>query len=67
MSETRLDVDVIMNSMEMATETSEIVSRRFGRDHEKPCKRPDVLTCAMWPCQSAGECQADDCGLPHRR
>jgi hypothetical protein len=38
----------------------EVVQRRFGRDHEKPCRRPDVLTCAKWNCQSAGACQAED-------
>lgn len=54
------DAHVIMDAMEAATETNEVISRRFGRDHEKPCKRPNVLTCAMWKCQSAGECQADE-------
>ena len=31
--------------------------RRFGRDHDKPCKQPTVLTCAMPECQLADECQ----------
>jgi hypothetical protein len=35
-----------------------IVMRRFGRNHEKACNRPDVLTCALLECQSANECQA---------
>ena len=34
-----------------------ISSRRFGESHEKPCKRPTVLTCALWECQHANECQ----------
>jgi hypothetical protein len=33
------------------------VWRRFGRDHDKPCKRPTVLTCAMWECQKANHCR----------
>jgi hypothetical protein len=41
-----------------AKQASEIVNRRFGRDHDKPCKRPEVLTCAQWECQQAGECQS---------
>lgn len=36
------------------------VHRRFGRDHEKPCKRPDVLSCAMVECQMADECRWDE-------
>jgi hypothetical protein len=36
---------------------AKIVSRRFGRDHDLPCKRPDVLACALWACQSVGKCQ----------
>ena len=35
------------------------VWRRFGRNHEKPCRNPDVLTCALPRCQYAGECQDD--------
>lgn len=35
----------------------EIVWRRFGRDHDKPCRNPTVLTCAFWECQVANECQ----------
>lgn len=37
---------------------NEIVNRRFGRNHEQPCDRPEVLTCALWECQKAGCCQA---------
>jgi hypothetical protein len=33
------------------------VWRRFGRDHEKPCRDPSVLTCAMPECQYANQCQ----------
>jgi hypothetical protein len=36
--------------------------RRFGRNHDKPCKRPEILTCAMWECQ-----KADKCRWNHRR
>ena len=35
----------------------EIVWRRFGRNHAKPCKRPTVLTCAFSECQHADACQ----------
>lgn len=38
----------------------EIVRRRFGRDHAAPCKRPDVLTCALSQCQHANECRYGD-------
>lgn len=40
-----------------ATERNEVISRRFGPGHEKPCRRPEVITCAGWDCQKAGECQ----------
>jgi hypothetical protein len=33
------------------------VWRRFGREHDKPCRRPEVLTCALCECQRANECQ----------
>jgi hypothetical protein len=33
------------------------VWRRFGRDHDKPCRDPQITTCAMWKCQIANECQ----------
>lgn len=35
-----------------------ILARRLGSRHEKPCKRPEVLTCAQWECQKANRCQA---------
>jgi hypothetical protein len=38
-------------------ELDKIVWRRFGRDHDKPCRRPEMLTCAMWKCQRANQCQ----------
>lgn len=38
----------------------EFVWRRFGREHEKPCKRPTIITCAMWECQYANECRWDE-------
>ena len=40
-----------------------IVKRRFGKLHEKPCKRPSVLTCAMPECQYANECRASPLAL----
>jgi hypothetical protein len=40
-----------------STSVDEIVWRRFGSSHEKPCKRPSTITCAMWECQKANECQ----------
>lgn len=30
--------------------TDERVWLRFGRDHDRPCKEPWVLTCARWAC-----------------
>lgn len=36
----------------------DIVKRRFGSLHDKPCNRPNVLTCALWECQKADTCQA---------
>lgn len=38
-------------------ELDKIVRRRFGRDHDKPCARPEVLTCAMWDCQVRDRCR----------
>lgn len=35
----------------------DITSRRFGSNHDLPCIRTDVLTCAKWECQNAGRCQ----------
>lgn len=35
----------------------DIALRRFGRDHERPCKRPEILTCARSQCQQANACQ----------
>lgn len=40
-------------------EIREIVARRFGSRHAKPCANPQVLTCAMWKCQVADSCQKD--------
>jgi len=37
-----------------------IYMRRFGKLHDKPCKRACVLTCAMPECQYADECRADE-------
>ena len=39
---------------------SEVIWRRFGSEHEKPCKRLGVTTCAMWECQKANQCQWDE-------
>lgn len=36
---------------------TEIARRRFGRDHGDPCIKADCITCALWQCQVAGECQ----------
>jgi hypothetical protein len=33
-----------------------IVARRFGLWHKKPCRRPDMLTCALWECQERNKC-----------
>jgi hypothetical protein len=38
---------------------NEIVWRRFGRNHDKPCQRPEILTCALVECQKANCCQYD--------
>lgn len=38
-------------------ERDKILARRFGRDHDKPCRRSKVLTCALWECQRANQCQ----------
>lgn len=42
--------------------TDEVVRRHFGRNHDKPCKRPSVLTCALWECQKANECRWGEAG-----
>lgn len=34
----------------------EIVRRRFGSRHDKPCERPETLTCAIWECQVRDRC-----------
>lgn len=39
------------------TTLNEIIQRRFGSLHATPCKDPNVLTCTMFGCQSAGYCQ----------
>lgn len=41
--------------VDWSREDDEIVRRRFGSRHEKPCNDPGVLTCAKW------ECQVNDC------
>lgn len=41
----------------MSQSIEDIVRRRFGRNHDKPCNKPDVLTCALWECQNADQCQ----------
>lgn len=35
-----------------------IVRRRFGPAHDRPCNRPEVITCARWQCQKANRCQS---------
>lgn len=37
-------------------DVNEVVWRRFGPKHEKPCNRPGVTTCALWDCQHANRC-----------
>lgn len=39
-----------------------IVHRRFGRAHENPCRRPTIITCALWECQSANDCRMEEIG-----
>jgi hypothetical protein len=38
-------------------EIDKIVARRFGSRHERPCKNPNMLTCAAAECQYANACQ----------
>jgi hypothetical protein len=45
-------------------ELDEIVYRRFGRDHKRPCRRPEVTTCALWACQFANACQSHNGSRP---
>lgn len=35
----------------------EIISRRFGPNHDKPCERPEILMCSLWECQRRNQCQ----------
>jgi hypothetical protein len=37
-------------------EADDPVRRRFGRDHDKPCNDPNVLSCSRWACQSINRC-----------
>ena len=46
---------------------AEMVTRRFGRTHERPCKNPRTLTCAMPECQYANECRASPLALEWAR
>lgn len=41
----------------MKPQKDDWVWRRFGRDHDKPCCNPTVLTCAMPECQIANACR----------
>ena len=41
-------------------EATAIARRRFGRDHEKPCCNPNVLTCALWECQKNDRCRLSE-------
>jgi hypothetical protein len=55
--------DAVMTTDTGATKTGSTDDwtwRRFGRQHDKPCKRPNILTCAMWECQQADECRWDE-------
>ena len=40
-----------------AKEMREVSARRFGPNHEKPCKKPTTITCALWKCQEKNKCQ----------
>lgn len=42
---------------EATPEELAIALRRYGRDHDKPCNDPSVLTCAMLECQVADRCR----------
>lgn len=37
-----------------------IVRRRFGRDHDRKCARPEILTCALFECQQRDRCRLMD-------
>lgn len=41
----------------MKSHTDDWVWRRFGRDHDKPCGDPTMLTCAVPECQIANRCR----------
>ena len=45
-------------------ELDKIVRRRFGSQHDKPCARPNTLTCALWECQKADRCKEADLMTP---
>ncbi len=38
-------------------ELDKVLARRFGRDHNRPCENPNILTCAIWECQRRGICR----------
>lgn len=37
-----------------------ITERRFGRDHDQPCKNPNMISCRRPKCQNANACQLDE-------
>ncbi len=45
-------------STQSAAAAEDIARRRFGRDHDRPCKIDSVLTCAFSECQEANKCMA---------
>ena len=47
----------VEREVKIAAEECEIAQRRFGSRHDKPCRRLTILTCALWECQQANECQ----------
>ena len=49
--------EALERSAKMIAEEREIAQRRFGSRHDKPCRRLKILTCALWECQQANECQ----------
>ncbi len=46
---------------------SEVVKRRFGSRHEKPCADPSMLTCASAECQIANRCRLNPAKPAGRR
>ena len=41
-------------------ELDKVIARRFGPDHDLPCERREMITCAMWECQIRNRCRYAD-------